>query len=165
MIRLFRFACMSGLGGTTITIAVTQRCHSATRRHRDARHSVSSIPTMWAQQGRRGATGVTAEPIELIERPADMLTRATGARKEVDRPGCGAWNKRMLGFQGPAQALADAGCHSAWGPSADRHSKYLIDFTTAGSTLEAYSQWRWSMPGRSTFPGRVRAWRRPAGSR
>src|SRR5262245_60568841 len=115
MIRLFRFACMSGPGGTAITIAVTQRCHSATRRHRDARHSVSSIPTMWAQQGHGDGTGVTTGPIELIERPADMLTRntsrATGARKEADRLACDAWNKRMLGFQGPAQrspTLGDA---------------------------------------------------------
>src|SRR6476659_4133065 len=77
MIRLFRFACMSGLGGTTITIAASRRCHSATGRHRDARHSVSSIPTMRAQQGRTDATGVTAALIELIERPADMLTRNT----------------------------------------------------------------------------------------
>jgi hypothetical protein len=43
---------------------------------------------MRAQQGRRDATGVTAEPIELIERPADTPTRntsrATEARKEAD---------------------------------------------------------------------------------
>jgi len=30
-------------------------------------------------------------------------------------------------------------CHSAWGPSADRHPKHLIDFTTTGSMLGAYS--------------------------
>ena len=29
--------------------------------------------------------------------------RATEARKQVDRLACEAWNKRMLGFQGPAQ--------------------------------------------------------------
>jgi hypothetical protein len=37
--------------------------------------------------------------------------RAAEARKEADRPACEAWNKRMLGFQGPAQpspALGDA---------------------------------------------------------
>jgi hypothetical protein len=37
--------------------------------------------------------------------------RATHARKEADRLACDAWNKRMLGFQGPAQpspALGDA---------------------------------------------------------
>src|SRR5262245_38446019 len=37
--------------------------------------------------------------------------RATQARKEADRLACEAWNKRMLGFQGPAQpspALGDA---------------------------------------------------------
>jgi hypothetical protein len=37
--------------------------------------------------------------------------RAAEARKEADRLACEAWNKRMLGFQGPAQpspALGDA---------------------------------------------------------
>ena len=37
--------------------------------------------------------------------------RATEARKEADRLACEAWNKRMLGFQGPAQpspALGEA---------------------------------------------------------
>ena len=37
--------------------------------------------------------------------------RAAEARKEADRFACDAWNKRMLGFQGPAQpspALGDA---------------------------------------------------------
>jgi hypothetical protein len=37
--------------------------------------------------------------------------QAVEARKTADRLGCEAWNKRMLGFQGPAQpspALGDA---------------------------------------------------------
>src|SRR6478672_6204862 len=37
--------------------------------------------------------------------------RAAEARKEADQLACDAWNKRMLGFQGPAQpspALGDA---------------------------------------------------------
>jgi hypothetical protein len=37
--------------------------------------------------------------------------RATEARKEADRLACEAWNRRMLGFQGPAQpspTLGDA---------------------------------------------------------
>ena len=37
--------------------------------------------------------------------------RAMEARKEADRLACDAWNRRMLGFQGPAQpspALGDA---------------------------------------------------------
>ena len=37
--------------------------------------------------------------------------RATEARKVADRLACDAWNKRMLGFQGPAQpspAVGDA---------------------------------------------------------
>ena len=29
--------------------------------------------------------------------------RAAEARKEADRLACEAWNKRMLGYQGPAQ--------------------------------------------------------------
>jgi hypothetical protein len=29
--------------------------------------------------------------------------RAAGARWEADKLACEAWNKRMLGFQGPAQ--------------------------------------------------------------
>jgi hypothetical protein len=36
--------------------------------------------------------------------------RAAEARKDADRLACEAWNKRMLGFQGPAQpspALGD----------------------------------------------------------
>jgi hypothetical protein len=37
--------------------------------------------------------------------------RATAARKEADRLACDAWNKRMLGYRGPAQpspTLGDA---------------------------------------------------------
>jgi hypothetical protein len=37
--------------------------------------------------------------------------RAVEARKEADKLACDAWNKRMLGFQGPAQpspTLGDA---------------------------------------------------------
>jgi hypothetical protein len=37
--------------------------------------------------------------------------RAAHARKEADQLACAAWNKRMLGFQGPAQpspTLGDA---------------------------------------------------------
>jgi hypothetical protein len=33
--------------------------------------------------------------------------RAAEARKEADRLAVEAWNKRMLGFQGPAQGLPD----------------------------------------------------------
>ena len=33
--------------------------------------------------------------------------RATEARKQADKLACEAWNKRMLGFQGPAQGLPD----------------------------------------------------------
>jgi hypothetical protein len=44
-------------------------------------------------------------------RPFGLAERATEARKEADRLDVEAWNKRMLGFQGPAQpspALGDA---------------------------------------------------------
>jgi len=34
--------------------------------------------------------------------------RAKEARKEADRLACEAWNKRMLGFQGPGAAIARA---------------------------------------------------------
>jgi hypothetical protein len=37
--------------------------------------------------------------------------RAAAARKEADRLACEAWNKRMLGYRGPAQpspTLGDA---------------------------------------------------------
>jgi RNase P subunit RPR2 len=40
-----------------------------------------------------------------------VAERAAEARKTADRPACEAWNKRMLGFQGPAQpspTLGDA---------------------------------------------------------
>ena len=39
-----------GLGGSTITIAATRRCLSATRRHRAARHSATSIPISRARK-------------------------------------------------------------------------------------------------------------------
>jgi hypothetical protein len=35
--------------------------------------------------------------------------RAKEARKEADRLGCEAWNKRMLGFRGPARPVAVIG--------------------------------------------------------
>src|SRR5258708_5634706 len=35
--------------------------------------------------------------------------QATRARKEADQLACEAWNKRMLGFQGPAQPSPRAG--------------------------------------------------------
>jgi hypothetical protein len=41
--------------------------------------------------------------------------RATEARKEADRLACKAWNKRMLGFQGPAQPSPTMGTQSTPG--------------------------------------------------
>ena len=49
------------------------------------------------------------------------------------------------------EALEPFECHSASGPSADRHPKYLIDFTTTGSMLGAYSQSDASNRFRSSF--------------
>jgi hypothetical protein len=43
--------------------------------------------------------------------------RATEARKDADKLACEAWNKRMLGFHGPAQpspALGDAINGGVW---------------------------------------------------
>jgi hypothetical protein len=38
--------------------------------------------------------------------------RARDARKEADRLACEAWNKRMLGFRGPAQPSPHDRCSS-----------------------------------------------------
>ena len=84
---------MSGPGETTITIAATRRCHSATPRHRHARHSVSPIPTMRAQQGRRDATVGTAEPIELIERPADIVFAASVPKSGAMPTSAAIWSR------------------------------------------------------------------------
>ena len=46
-----RFACTCTAGGPTITNASTRRCRSATRRHRAARHSASSIHISRAPMG------------------------------------------------------------------------------------------------------------------
>ena len=35
--------------------------------------------------------------------------KAAHARKDADKLACEAWNKRMLGFRGPAQALPTLG--------------------------------------------------------
>ena len=52
MIRPIRFACMSISGeGATITNAATRRCLSATRRHRAALLSASSIHILLTRKG------------------------------------------------------------------------------------------------------------------
>ena len=58
--------------------------------------------------GRRHPPGVVRSRARSVRAAAE---RATEARKEADRLACEAWNKRMLGFQGPAQpspTLGDA---------------------------------------------------------
>src|SRR6266404_374053 len=52
MIRLIRFACTCTAGGPTITNAATRRCLSATRRHRAAPPSASSIHILRARKDR-----------------------------------------------------------------------------------------------------------------
>jgi hypothetical protein len=59
--------------------------------------------------------------------------RATQGRKEVDRLAVEAWNKRLLGFQGPAQGVPDtkvgtltqALCDEANKLDSDRHEERL----------------------------------------
>ena len=61
-------------------------------------HRGPAILSPWAPNHARPSVRAAAE-------------RATEARKEADRLAVEAWNKRMLGFQGPAQpspALGDA---------------------------------------------------------
>jgi hypothetical protein len=40
---------------------------------------------------------------DVRRRGQDLGARAAAARKEADKLACEAWNKRMLGFRGPAQ--------------------------------------------------------------
>jgi hypothetical protein len=70
----------------------------------------SGLPTRIAPGHSRVMTTKSRESIygSSIRAAAE---RAIEARKEADRLACEAWNKRMLGFQGPAQpspALGDA---------------------------------------------------------
>ena len=70
----------------------------------------SDLPTRIAPGHSRVMTTKSRESIygSSVRAAAE---RATEARKEADRLACEAWNKRMLGFQGPAQpspALGDA---------------------------------------------------------
>lgn len=48
-------------------------------------------------------------------------------------------NKPTQGKIAVLYPLRQPDFHSAWGPSADRHSKYLIDLMMTGSMLGAYS--------------------------
>jgi hypothetical protein len=59
-IRLIRFACTCTIEGPTITNAATRRCLSATRRHRAARHSASSIHISRARKSPRVIGGIAA---------------------------------------------------------------------------------------------------------
>src|SRR5215475_6737453 len=52
-----------------------------------------------------GSCGMTTRSREYLYGTAIRMSeeRARQARKEADRLACDAWNKRMLGYQGPAQ--------------------------------------------------------------
>lgn len=71
-----------------------------------------------------------------------LTLRATQARKQTDRLACEAWNKRMLDFQGPAQAIADAqlGAMTVILDQAKKAAVKLGDFTALTLPMEgAYS--------------------------
>ena len=86
----------------------------ALRRLRCARHAIHRICSGLPYKAtRRILSRMGTKSRETIYGPSIRAAaeRATEARKEADRLACEAWNKRMLGFQGPAQpspALGDA---------------------------------------------------------
>jgi hypothetical protein len=57
---------MSTAGGPTITNAATRRCLSATRRHRAARHSASSIHISRARKSPRAIGGIAAASTKAV---------------------------------------------------------------------------------------------------
>ena len=76
--------------------------------------------------------------------------RAEEARKEADRLACEAWNKRMLGFQGPAQpspALGDA-INAGFGYlevkclGCNTHQTVALDIVAPVHELERYMRCR-----------------------
>jgi hypothetical protein len=91
--------------------------------------------------------------------------RAAEARKEADRLACEAWNKRMLGFQGPAQpspALGDA-LNAGYGYlevrclGCDTHQTVALDMggeRFAVMPADALAQWEGQLcPVRAPQPG------------
>jgi hypothetical protein len=100
--------------------------------------------------------------------------RATEARKEADRLAVEAWNKRMLGFQGPAQpspTLGDA-INAGFGYlevkclGCDTHQTVALDIlrrpkTTPVHELERYMR-RASAPKSGAMPTSAAIWSRCA---
>ena len=78
-----------------------------------ARHPPQSVAACLSIVARRILSRMGTKSRETIYGASVRAAaeRATEARKDADRLACEAWNKRMLGFQGPAQpspALGDA---------------------------------------------------------
>ena len=78
-----------------------------------SRHPPQSVAACLSRVARRILSRMGTKSRETIYGASVRAAaeRATEARKEADRLACEAWNKRMLGFQGPAQpspALGDA---------------------------------------------------------
>jgi hypothetical protein len=72
--------------------------------------------------------------------------RAAEARKEADRLACEAWNKRMLGFQGPAQPSPTVGdaLNAGYGYlevrclGCDTHQTVALDIVRRAKTTPVY---------------------------
>jgi hypothetical protein len=78
-----------------------------------ARHPPQSVAACLSRAARRilSRMGSKSRETSYGASVRAAAERATEARKDADRLACEAWNKRMLGFQGPAQpspALGDA---------------------------------------------------------
>jgi hypothetical protein len=78
-----------------------------------ARHRPLSVAACLSSAARRILSRMGTKSRETVYGGSVRAAaeRTTEARKEADRLACEAWNKRMLGFQGPAQpspALGDA---------------------------------------------------------
>src|SRR4249920_2402227 len=78
-----------------------------------ARHPPQSVAACLSRATARILTRMGTKSRETIYGASVRAAaeRATEARKEADRLAVGAWNKRMLSFQGPAQpspTLGDA---------------------------------------------------------
>jgi hypothetical protein len=99
----------SAIFGPVLDLALRQQASSALRRFRRP-SADSGLPTPAPETHSLGMGTKSRESIYSASVRASS-ERAAEARKEADRLACEAWNKRMLGFQGPAQpspALGDA---------------------------------------------------------
>ena len=70
-----------------------------------SRHPPQSVAACLSIVPRRILSRMGTKSDEIIHGASVRAAaeRATEARKQADRLACEAWNKRMLGFQGPAQ--------------------------------------------------------------